>query len=222
MNYLINMLNVLFAQFPPKKLKARAAALLAVFASGLQYVDNNIIVPWGVRIFKLRTYDGSIIMLERLMNLETLLSYDPNTRQNDIVARSIIYIEDKSTHNFRYLFNKAENRAPVYMYNRWAPGFYSVDERVWNRSDNGIYRCIAPITLPSSSPNNNPAEWRFERTIDFWFNKSESGTYPKFIVWVPTSLGGTYETSGTNDNSFLRGIIDTYRKAGSIYLIKRY
>lgn len=222
MNYFLNMLNVLLMQYPPKKLKVRARTLLAVFASGLQWVDDNIIVPWGTRIFKLRTYDGSIIMLERLMNLEVMVTYNPNTRQNDIVSKTIIYIKDKSTHNFRYLFNKAENRAPVYMYNRWKPGFYSVGNRVWNRADNGIYRCIATVTLPSAAPNTNPAEWKFERTIDFWFNKAESGTYPKFIVWVPLSLGGTYETSGTNDNSFLRGIIDTYRKAGSIYLIKRY
>ena len=137
-------------------------------------------VPFRARVLRLVTFDGTTIMLEKLLNDQNLLPYDPNTRAHDIALSSIIYIENKANSN--YWYNLSEARPPSYMFN--------------------LSEAEEPYYL---------------------WNESEAPDYPVFIVWVPTMLGGTFETAGTNDYKVTRGLVDTFRLAGmGNYLIKRY
>ena len=74
---------------------------------------------------------------------------------------------------------------------------------------------------------NNPPIYLYNNAEaaapEYFYNVSEQGTFPAFTVWIPTALGGTYETAGTEDNIQLRGKVDMFRLAGNTnYLIKRY
>ena len=165
--------------------KLRTNSVLAFFKSmvaPLNWLNQNVVYPWRLRMEKLLSYDGMTTHLERYLNNEYSLNYNPNTRGADITSVSIIYIETTANNAFRYVYNKAEQNPPIYLYN--------------------------------DAENSSP---------EYFYNLSEQPTFPPFTVWIPTSIGGTYEVNGTFDNLQIKAKIDTYRQAGATaYLIKRY
>lgn len=148
----------------------------------LAWLNTNVIQPWRERMVKYLSYDGMTVNMERYLNIEYSLVYNPNTRAADITAADIIYIETTSNNALRYVYNKAEQNPPIYLYNK----------------------------AESEEP-------------EYFYNLSEAPTFPNFTVWIPNSLGGTFEVNGTQDNILLKRRINLFRLAGfTNYLIKRY
>lgn len=187
----------------------------------LQTLNDDVVVPWRVRTKRLVEHNGQTMSMEKMLNDYYLLPYSPNTRNHDIGLSSIIYIENIADNNYLYLFNLSEGRDPVYLYNNYdAAVTYAANEYA-------VYGNKVYISLTGGNIGNQPdistTEWQFYQNITYIFNASESNTYPKFIVWVPNLLGGTYETALTDDNLTLRRLVDTFRIASTHnYLIKRY
>lgn len=116
--YSINF-RALFKAITPAFLRKDALlSYLYTIAVSLQTINDTIVVPWRTRVKKLVTFDGVTINLEKLLNDEYMLPYDPNQRDNDIALSAIIYIENIANNNYFYLFNKSEGRDPVYLYNK--------------------------------------------------------------------------------------------------------
>lgn len=86
-------------------------------AKPLQTINDTIMVPFRAKVSRLVVFDGTTIKLEKLLNDNYLLSYNPNTRDYDIGLLSIIYIENIANNNLFYLYNLSEGRPPVYLFN---------------------------------------------------------------------------------------------------------
>ena len=180
--YYIYFRGLVKALTPSFLRKNELLAFLYAISKPLQTLNDDLITPWRERTQRLVTFDGTTIMLEKMLNDFYMITYDPNQREADIALTAIIYIENSSDTSLWYLYNDSENRDPRYLYN--------------------------------ASEGETPL---------YLFNESEFGTTPKFTVWIPNLLGGTYETANTDDNLKLRKLVDTFR-FGSFYnyLIKRY
>jgi hypothetical protein len=116
--YSINF-RQLFKTITPAFLRRNALlSFLYSFAKPLQTLNTTVIVPWRARVRSLVVFDGRTLMMEKLLNDQYLLTYDPNQRENDISLSSIIYIDNVANNNLFYLYNKSEGRDPVYLYNK--------------------------------------------------------------------------------------------------------
>lgn len=219
--YQINWNQVFRNNTPYQWRKGAMLSWLYTIAKPLNTINQNIIVPWRIRVLELLEHDGQTSLLERLLNAKYGLSYDINVRPQDIALANIIYIETTATNNFLYVWNEVEQRSPVYLYNLWQNATaYALNDYVFFA--NGIYRSLAGANS-GNQPGLSPAQWAFVRNCDYLYNLVEAGTYPKFTVWVPTSLGGTYENPATQDGQQIRKLINRFRLAGNNnYLVKRY
>lgn len=118
----------LFKTITPSFLRKEGLlSYLYSIAVSLQWINTNVMVPFREKVRRLVVFDGTTIMLEKLLNDQNLLPYDPNTRTHDIGLSSIIYIENKSNSNYwynlsegmtpSYMFNASENETPYYLFN---------------------------------------------------------------------------------------------------------
>lgn len=219
--YNITFQNIVTYLTPKFLRKTNTLNLFFALIKPLQTLNTTLTIVWRAWVLKLVTFDGRVIMLEKLLNDEYSLTYNPNTRDYDISNADIIYIENTASNNLFYVFNKAEGRPPVYLYNYWTVGAsFTTDE--YCVYDGFVYMSLISPNI-GNQPDASPAEWQKIGQTQYLFNKSEGNLYTVFIVWIPTSLGGTYETAGTNDNLRLKKLIDTFRLASkSNYDIRRY
>lgn len=219
--YQINWNQVIRNMTPYLWRKGAMLSWLYALAKPINTINQTVIVPWRIRVLELLEHDGQTSLLERLLNAKYLLIYSINTRAQDIATADIIYIETTATNNFFFVWNDIEQRTPIYMYNVWQNSTtYLINDYVFY--DNFIYRSLAGSNL-GNQPNTSPAQWQLIRECDYFYNLAEAGTYSKFTVWVPTSIGGTYENPATQDGQQMRKLINRFRLAGnSNYQIKRY
>ena len=149
-----------------------------------------------------------------------------NTLNTDLVypwrLRMINYLsyDGMTVHLERYL-NQEYNTITVYNPNVRSQQIAGVDIIYIETTANNAFRYVY------NKAENNPPIYLYNdaeaAAPEYFYNLSEQGTFPAFTVWVPTALGGTYETNGTEDNIQMRGKVDMFRKAGiTNYLIKRY
>lgn len=134
--YSINF-RQLFKTITPAFLRRNALlSFLYSFAKPLQTLNDTVVSPWRDRTRNLVVFDGMTIMMEKRLNDEYLLNYDPNHREGDIALTSIVYIDNVANNNLFYLYNKSEGRDPVYLYNKSeleAPVY------LFNLSESGTY-----------------------------------------------------------------------------------
>jgi len=134
--YSINFRS-LFKAITPAFLRRNALlAFLYSFAKPLQTLNDTVVVPWRARVRNLVLFDGRLIMLEKRLNDEYLLIYDPNEREDDIALSAIVYIENIADNNYSYLFNLSEGRPPTYLFNASEGGAATY---LYNYSESGTY-----------------------------------------------------------------------------------
>ena len=117
-------------------------------------------------------FDARTIYLERYLNDQ----WDPTNRQIKIVNNNTPFV--------LYLFNKAEQADPVYMYNLWdATISYVVDDRVM--FGNIIYKA----TAPNSNDQPPSANWTSEGDITFLYNFEDETPFD-YRIEIPIAVTG--------------------------------
>lgn len=98
-----------------------------------------------------------------------------------------IYISSPSNAIYPvYLWNKAEERPRVYLYNKWSRYVtYSVGE--FAVYGNSVWKALATTT--DEEPDVTPLKWQFHKDRLYLYNKSELGAQYDFIVNIPTAVG---------------------------------
>jgi hypothetical protein len=145
------------------------------------------------------SFNSQILYLEKLLN-----------DRFDFVNKGI-YILNTADITRQYVFNKAEQRPPLVLYNAYNYGLlYTANQYcVYNGI---VYKSLVntQYDLPDASPN----EWEFQYPITFFKNNAEFYGNTDFIVFVPANL--VY-------NVFeLIALVNFYKLAGKRFTIKTY
>jgi len=101
----VNFFKRLTELLPIRKVTTRNKELLQAILSPLESLYNKFLAKRNEIIYKLK-FNAQVVYLEHYLND----TYDPTLRR--------IFIQDKANINYNYLFNSAENRTPIYLYNR--------------------------------------------------------------------------------------------------------
>jgi len=173
----------------------------------------NRFIPWFVRSLAMRSWIYSLLAPLGTINATLMVPWR---------GRMVNYLsyDGMTVHMERYL-NGEYNTIAVYNPNIRSQQIAGVDIIYIETTANNALRYVY------NKAENNPPIYLYNNAEaaapEYFYNLSEQGTFPAFTVWVPTALGGTYETNGTEDNIQMRGKVDMFRKAGiTNYLIKRY
>jgi len=127
-------------------------ALIDSISAGLQYVN----VAFGVFRFNLKfklEHNAQIIYLEHYLNSLFSIIYDPATRDSDISAGSIIWIESLNVIP-DFVYNIIEGRTTPFIFNtaETATKEFYLD----NVSEQHLYSTYI-IWIPTAIPFSNPA-----------------------------------------------------------------
>ena len=167
------------------------------------FMRNSTMTKWLFSLLKpLDSLNVNVVRFWRA-RMEKFLSYDGMTVHLERYLNAEYYNPSPYDPNIR---NQQISNADIIYIETTANNALRY---VYNKAENN-----PPIYLYNDAESAAP---------EYFYNLSEQGTFPSFTVWVPTSLGGTYEVNGTQDNITLKGRVNTFRLAGyNNYLIKRY
>jgi len=211
MNYAVTYRNIVLYLIPAVLRQSRLRDLLYAAIKPLQDINDNF-VTWKAGVDKIIQHNGQVVCLERYLNTEYSLSYDPATRTADIAAGTIIYIEDQANTAHVYLYNKVESQT-VYAYNKYQSGTtYNIDDRV--RYSDKVYRSKVGSNT-GNTPDTSTAEWEEESDFALFLRtNAEYADDLDFKVKVPATL--------VYDEERLKAQVNQLRMAGSRYTIETY
>lgn len=167
------------------------------------FVRNSTMKRWLISLLVPLQNLNTFVIVPWRERMEKFLSYDGMTVHLERYLNAEYYSPSPYNPNIR---NQQISNADIIYIETTANNAFRY---LYNKAENN-----PPIYLYNDAEAAAP---------EYFYNLSDQGTFPAFTVWVPTSLGGTYETNGTQDNITLKGRINTFRLAGNNnYLIKRY
>lgn len=146
-------------------------------------------------------FDARTIYLEKYLNI----IYDPVDERIKVVNDNIFHV--------RYMFNKAEEQAPDYWYNKWQAGTaYIASPEDYVYFSSRVYKCTANST--GNQPPNT-AFWEDQGDLIHMFNKTDTFT-EDCIIEVPAVV--TFQPDYTTNK--ITNEVNRYNAAGRTFLIK--
>ncbi len=187
--------------------KPRMLSTMFSSIAALQSLNNNgvPVSAFGqlvLSLFQFQVFIRNFIHFDaRTIYLEKYLNdiYDP-------VQKRIIITNDNTSHVL-YLFNDAEQRAPVFFYNNWDDTInYIVDDR--SVTGNKVYKATSP-NLNDQPPSAN---WDFVKDLTFVFSKDDE--FPvDYQIEIPLDV--TLQPDYSSER--IRSQIDLLNAAGRTY-----
>lgn len=142
MNYIINFVLILLKNTPPILRLNPFRAFMELFGRGLNHINEEYVF--------LISHTGQVCSLEHYLNTVYGIPYSIQTRDADIDAQSIIYIDEvmiQKTH----VYNKIELRPPIWLY----PKYTNKPVYLHNKSEQNDYEFV--INVPGSfAPFSEP------------------------------------------------------------------
>jgi hypothetical protein len=197
-SYLVNWSKRIRELIPYDRRDEVSLAFAEVLISQQKQIHASFLTWRGEIIYALG-FTGQIIYLEKILNDKW-----------DNVSRGI-YINNTADVYRTYLYNKAELKQPLFLYNKWTGSV------LYNPGDlviyaNKVYQ--AQVLTSGNQPDISP-EWAvYKNTKVFLKNKTEYQTQYDFIVMVPISV--------TFDINEMKALINYYKLAGKRYIIQTY
>lgn len=165
-----------------------------VAAAHSVFLNSRSRVLYDLRI------NGQTIYLEKALNDR----FDEEPRR--------IYIETIEDPSQLYLYRKAEEGPPLFLYPKWSAGrFFFVG--AFAIHNGAVWECL--IAGSGVEPVDGSPSWSFHKDFDTYIRrKGESLQGIDFIVYVPIEL--------VFDEAEMRALIERYRQAGKRYTIETY
>lgn len=85
-----------------------------------------------------------------------------------------------------YLWNKAEERPKVYLYNKWSR-YVTYNAGEFAVYDNVVWKALDTTT--DEEPDTYPLKWQYYKDKLYLYNKSELGSQYDFVVNIPVAVG---------------------------------
>jgi hypothetical protein len=160
---------------------------------------HTIFINYREELLYKTRFNSQVIYLEKRLN-----------DRFDNINRGI-YIDNVADKKMDYLYNKSENRSPVFHYNNYNNSTaYSVND--YAQTAVGIYKCISNST--GNTPDISPTFWTLVHSNIYYKNTSEYWTQIDFIVMVPISV--------VFNQDEMKSIVNYYKLAGKRYTIQTY
>jgi len=168
-----------------------------VIVESFGQVDSSL-YQFTLFINNFLNFDARTIFLEKFLNQV----YDP-------VNEGIVIVNDNTTH-VQYLFNDAEQKPDVFMYNQWDATISYVDApEDFVFEDNVIYKANA-ASLNKQPPN--ASFWDVQGPITFLFNFDDVFPFD-YRIDIPLSITG--QTNYSNER--IKSQINLFNSAGRTY-----
>ncbi|HXU28012.1 MAG TPA: hypothetical protein VN698_12350 [Bacteroidia bacterium] len=194
-NYNINWLKIIYENLAIDLQNIGRVTWIQSLISPFQAIYASFLQAKSDFIYKAQ-FNSQIEYLEMLLNDK----FDPTARR--------IYIENTGSSTLFWVYQKAESKPPIYIYNRWKSATtYTANQ--YAVENNRVY--VALVTTTGEQPSLNPTKWAYYKNVQYLRRRSEFVTSYDFTVYVPLGLP-------FNDSS-MRAQIDYYRFLSKMYQI---